>query len=139
MQKPLFDYIRSMVEQQFNQVTVPEDKRPLMKKYSDEIMNVLEKQTGWANMKGDYISMYTETFTEDEIKAVVAFYNTQAGQAYLQKLPVLMKKATEISQKKMPEMMDRMKQITSEMIEEMKSEIEKKSVEDNNQRETKGM
>ncbi len=81
---------------------------------------------GWERIKGDIVTAYMETFSEDEIKAMSAFYKTPAGQAFIQKMPQLMKKTFEISQKRMPEMLSRMKQMTAEMVQEMRDEIEKK-------------
>jgi hypothetical protein len=135
--EPLFEQMKLRMDQQFDQLEVSEDKRPLLKKYTDKLTNLLRKETGWENIKNDFISVYIETFTEDEIRAISAFYKTPAGQTFIQKMPLLMKKSLEISQKKMPEMIEKMQQITSEMIEEMKDEIEKKPVRENSQKKSK--
>jgi hypothetical protein len=137
MMEPLFEQMKLMMDQQFGQMGVSEDKRPLLKKYTDKLINLLRKEMGWENIKNDFISVYVETFTEDEIRAILAFYKTPAGQTFIQKMPLLIKKSVEISQKKMPEMIEKMQQVTTEMIEEMKGEIEKKPVQENNQKKSK--
>jgi hypothetical protein len=135
--EPVFGQMKLMMEQQFDQMGVSEDKRPLLKKYTDKLVNLLRKEMGWENIKNDFISAYVETFTEDEIRAILGFYRTPAGQTFIQKMPLLMKKSVEISQKKIPEMIEKMQQITTEMIEEMRGEIEKKPVQEKNQKKSR--
>jgi hypothetical protein len=137
MMEPVFGQMKLMMEQQFDQMGVSEDKRPLLKKYTDKLINLLRKEMGWENIKNDFISAYVETFTEDEIRAILGFYKTPAGQTFIQKMPLLMKKSVEISQKKIPEMIEKMQQITTEMIEEMRGEIEKKPVQEKNQKKSR--
>lgn len=139
MMKPLFEQLKLMMDQQLNQMGVPEDRKPLMKKYSDKWLNAMEEQLGWERLKNDFIHDYVETFMEDEIKAISAFYKTPAGQTFMGKMPLLIKKSMETAQKKMPEMMKKMEQITREMMQEMKNEIENKSEKENNQTQSKGI
>ncbi len=123
LMKPLFEQVKSMMDQQFSLMGVPEDKRPVLKKYTDRLLSMLEEEFGWEKIKDDYVRMYVETFSEKEIRSFSAFYQTPEGQVFIEKMPMLMKKAFELSQKKMPEMMKRIQQITNEIMEDMKNEI----------------
>ncbi len=127
MVKPLFAQMRSMMEQQFNIMGVPDKDRPKLKKYTDKLLKVLEDQLGWENIKNDYIAIYTDTFTEGELRTISAFYKTPAGQTYIEKLPMLMKKSGEITQKIMPELTRKMQEITDEMDKELKNDTGKKA------------
>lgn len=127
MMKPIFDQMSSMMEQQYSSMGVPEEERPKLKKYTDKLFNAMEEQFAWEKVKDDFITIYTETFSEDELRAISAFYKTPAGQTYIQKMPTLLKHSVELSQKKMPEMMKRLKEITAEMIQEIQADISKKS------------
>ena len=121
MVKPLFEQLGTVMEQQFVTMGVPAEERPKLKKYNDKLFKVIEDQMGWGKMKDDYIAVYTSTFTEDEIRAISAFYKTPAGQTFIQKMPTLMKTSIELSQKKMPAIIKEMQQITSEMVQEMEA------------------
>lgn len=125
--RPLFEQMGSLMEQQFKLMGVPENQRPTLIKYTDKLLSLLEEQFGWEKIKNDYITVYTETFTEDELKAISAFYKTPVGQMYIEKMPVLMKHSMEISQKNMPGFIKSMQQIRAKMLQEMKDEIERKS------------
>jgi hypothetical protein len=137
MVKPLFEQMNSMMEQQFKIMGVPEKERPKLKKYTDKFLKVLEDQLSWEKIKKDYIEIYTETFAEDELRAISAFYKTPAGQTFIQKMPLLIKKSSEITQKIMPEITKKMQQITVEMAEEIKAEVEKKPMPTNNKKTAK--
>jgi hypothetical protein len=50
-------------------------------KQLEQIMNQLKKEMSWDNIKGEYIKLYAETFSEQELKELVAFYMSQSGQA----------------------------------------------------------
>ncbi|MFN5001652.1 MAG: DUF2059 domain-containing protein [Akkermansiaceae bacterium] len=54
-------------------------------KQLEQIMNQLKKEMSWDNIKGEYIKLYTETFSEHELKELVAFYKSPTGQAYIKK------------------------------------------------------
>jgi hypothetical protein len=139
MMKPFFKQMGLMMERQFDQMGVAEEARPILEKYRDKLIRLLEEQLGWDKMKDDFITIYVETYTEDEIRDISAFYKTPAGQKFIEKMPLLMQKSMEISQKKMPAMITKMQQITVEMAQEMQDEVRKKQAQETNQTNPKEM
>jgi hypothetical protein len=57
--------------------------------------------------------VYTDTYTEEEIDGILAFYKSPAGKAFLQKMP-------EVMQRSMPVMM----QMIGDLQPEMKTMME---------------
>lgn len=56
-------------------------------------MNALiQTELAWAKIEPVYIRLYKDTFTEEEVSGMLAFYKTPAGQAVIQKMPGLMQK-----------------------------------------------
>jgi hypothetical protein len=129
MIKPLFTQMQAMMEQQFAQMGVPEDLQPILKRHQERLFVVLEETLDLQTMKRDFVSIYVDTFTEDELKGVVAFYKTPVGQAFLDKMPLLMSRSMQASQKRMPDIFEKMKVITAKLVDEMKEEIERKQAE----------
>ena len=70
---------------------------------------VMKEELSWANMKPMYISIYQETFTQEEIEGLIAFYRSPAGAAFIDKMPVIMQKSAVIMQARMPQLMEKMK------------------------------
>ena len=120
--KLLFGQMRTIMEQEFTKMGAPEDMRPILDKYTNKILKLVQDSI----RQEDYVSIYMQTFSEEELKALVAFYKSPVGQAYIKKMPILIQKSSEMMQKQMPQILKKVKNITDEMIQEMKTEMEKK-------------
>ncbi len=64
----------------------------------DAFRTFFSKYMGGASLKEDVIKLYTETFTEEQIRQLTAFYKTDLGQMTISKIPELMQKSMEFSQ-----------------------------------------
>jgi uncharacterized protein len=86
-----------------------EDKAAAAAKMMDE----MSKEMSWDNIKDDFITLYAETFTEEELRGLVDFYKSPAGRAFTKKQPELMRRTMELTQKRMfqwmPKIQDMMK------------------------------
>jgi len=126
MVEPVFEQMQLMMEQQFDQSDAPEDARPILKKYTAKMMQVLEEALGWEKMRDDYVDIYVRTYTESEIRAIADFYRTPAGQAFIEKMPQLMQESMSLSQRAMQGYMHEIEQLSAEMAKEVE-EVEKRS------------
>ena len=93
MMKPLFEQMRSMMEQQFTQMGASEDMKPILKRYIDKLVNIMEQTLSWQTLKDDMISIYMQAFTEDELKGMLTFYKSPVGQSVISKMPAQCSKA----------------------------------------------
>jgi hypothetical protein len=73
---------------------------PKMAQFKGVMTKFLKKHMSYASLKGDLVKMYTEAFTEKELKDLTAFYKTPLGKKLLQKQPALMQKGAELGAKK---------------------------------------
>jgi hypothetical protein len=72
---------------------------------AEKMVDTISREFSWDKMKEDYITLYADTFTEEELKGIIAFYKSPAGRAFIQKQPELMKRSMELSQKLMLKLM----------------------------------
>lgn len=82
---------------------------------SEKIIDLVAAELSWEKVKNDYINLYAETLTDDELKAAIVFYKTPEGQAFVNKQPELMKRAMELNQKLMMKIMPRIQEMTKGM------------------------
>lgn len=82
---------------------------------TEQVMDVLTKELSWDNLKESYITLYAETFTQEELEGIIAFYKSPAGQAYVKKQPQLMQRSMELSQKLMQQVMPRIQALSKEL------------------------
>lgn len=52
-------------------------------------------------LRQDAIQIYSEVFTEQELKDLIAFYKTPTGQKALQKLPEIMQRSMQLAQERL--------------------------------------
>lgn len=72
-------------------------------------------------MKPDYIRLYDETFSSEEVDGILAFYKSSVGQSYLSKTPVLTSKTMELAQRTLGDFMPQMMTMTADWANEMKT------------------
>ena len=82
---------------------------------------LLQGELAWKKIEPMYIRLYKESFTEEEIAGMMAFYKTPAGQAVLHKIPVLMKKIIPELQEMTFRMTPKIQKIEEDFLTEMKA------------------
>jgi uncharacterized protein len=63
-------------------------------------------------MRPGYVKAYSETFSEEEIDGILAFYESPAGRAMQAKMPILMPKIMALAQAQAGELMPEIQLIT---------------------------
>jgi len=81
-------------------------------------MDLIMQEMSWERLKDDYIAIYAETFTEEELKGALAFYKTPVGRKFIEKQPELMRTSMEISQRQMATLLPKIQQLTREMMDQ---------------------
>ena len=77
------------------------------KKMMEEAMAMIAEEMKWERVKADYINLYAETFSANELNELIAFYRSPAGQSLVAKQPELNRRATEMAQKSIVRLMSR--------------------------------
>jgi hypothetical protein len=75
------------------------EQRAKVGEMREKIMAVVAESLNKA--KPALAKVYTETYTEDEIDAILAFYKSPAGKALLQKMPEVMQRMVPVMMKMM--------------------------------------
>jgi hypothetical protein len=81
---------------------------------TQKMMAMVMEEFSWDKMKEDYISLYADTFTEEEMKGIIDFYKSPAGQVFVRKSPELAKRSAEMSQKVMMRVIPRLQEMARE-------------------------
>ena len=85
-----------------------------------KFMAVMREEFNWSKMKPMYIQLYSETFEQDEIDGLLAFYKSPVGQAFVTKMPVVMNKSMVIAQSQMQSLIPKMKEAIDSAMAEAK-------------------
>ncbi len=87
-----------------------------MTKVMDKTMDMVAQELSWEKMKDEYISIYAETFTEEELRGALAFYKSPAGKAFIRKQPAVMEQSMKLGQKRVLQIMPKIQAMSKEMI-----------------------
>lgn len=85
-----------------------------------QMLQILREEMAWENIQPIYRQIYKETFTQEEIDGMLAFYRSPAGQALLKKTPQATKRAKQIAHNRLlPRITQRMADLAAEMRQNM--------------------
>lgn len=79
---------------------------------------LMREEMSWAKLKPAYVQLYAESFDQDEIDGLIAFYRTPTGQALIAKMPVVMQKSMALVQSQLQGFFPRMQQAIEETMAE---------------------
>ena len=98
----MIDQMTPILKTQMSKVDVPAEQRAAFNQMVEEMTTkmtaMIKEKLSWDKLGPVFMKIYSETYTEEEIEGIVAFYKTPAGQAMLQKMPLLIQKTTAYSQ-----------------------------------------
>jgi hypothetical protein len=99
MMTALRQQVVTMTDQAMGSRATPEQKAQLAN-FQQQMFDFINAQVGWKAMEPEYVELYTQTYTDEELDGIIAFYKTPAGASMIAKTPELTQKALAISQSK---------------------------------------
>ncbi len=120
----------AFVKNAMQQATQGQSVSPQIQKNIDrrqsELMNILKEELAWEKLEPLYIRVYQQSFSQDEVNGLVAFYKTPTGQALINKMPVVMQNTFNELQQRMTPMMQRIQRMQQDVVAEIQAEKAKK-------------
>lgn len=86
-----------------------------------DLTGIINSTFSWEKLEPVYISAYQQSFTEPEVAGALAFYQTPAGRAMIEKQPLVMQHVMDVMQGRIIDMQHRMEQAGKDAIEKMKT------------------
>ena len=91
-----------------------------MEVLSRKLVAAIEPEFNWAILKPEFVRVYTETFTQEEIDGIRQFYASPIGAALIAKMPLLQARCIEITQNRMASAIPRVQAAVAAAMAEMK-------------------
>jgi uncharacterized protein len=113
------DMMKQMITQSLGNKKLTAAQQRALDQLPAKIVLSMKEDFKWETMRPIYIKMYRETFTQNEVDAMNAFYQTPTGQAMIEKMPVVMQKSMQLTQDMMAKSMPRFMQIIEENMKEV--------------------
>ncbi len=78
---------------------------------------VLRDELAWAKLKPGFAAIYAETFTQQEVDGLIAFYEGPIGKALVAKTPQLTQRSFALMQQRMGPVMQKVMQVVKEEVD----------------------
>ena len=78
---------------------------------------ILREELSWAKLKPGFVAIYADTFTQQEVDGLIAFYEGPVGKALVAKTPQLTQRSFQMMQQRMGPTMQRVMQVAREEVE----------------------
>lgn len=91
---------------------------PMMAAFEDIFRTFFHNHMSWKNLKDVYVQMYMDEFTENELREITAFYQSEVGQKAVNVAPLLMQKGMMIGE-----------EIVTENLPELERMLDKRMME----------
>ena len=111
MEKFMSQTLDTMMESQIRM-------NPAMEQFRDVFKKFFSKHFSWKSLEEEFVKLYKEEFTEDEIIELIKFYKTDIGRKTIKKLPLLMQKGSQLGEKRVMENIQELEQMIMEKMSE---------------------
>ena len=111
--------MNNSITQALNGKTPNAKQKQAIDNMKNKMLTLMQGELAWAKMEPLYIRLYRESFTEEEVAGMLAFYKTPAGQAVILKTPALMQRTMLDLQKKIADIAPKMEKIQESFATEM--------------------
>jgi hypothetical protein len=111
----MFEQIKAMTAAQVPPGTSPEQVAQA-RQVQTKIMDLDKARISWEKMRPQYVKLYAETFSDEEISGMLAFYGSPAGRAMLEKMPALVTKIMGVAQAQMKDILPEIQRIIRESV-----------------------
>jgi hypothetical protein len=122
--------MKSLADKEIDAQNLPPEQsaeaKALSASITKKVIPILRDQLSWGNLRKVYIPIYRESFTQEEIDGLIAFYSSPAGNALVVKMPIVAQKSMAATQQLIVPMMQQMQKAVAEATAEMKKPAEGK-------------
>ncbi len=115
----------ALMKNSMQQMLKGESLTPKQQKFIDDMQNEIigsfKEEMTWEKLEPLYMKVYRDTFTQEEVDGMLAFYRSPAGQAVIHKMPLVIRNSMTELQKMMLPILQRTIQKEKAAIEKMEA------------------
>jgi uncharacterized protein len=86
-----------------------------------KLEQVMREELNWASLRPMYVQVYQETFTQNEVDGLIAFYKSPTGAAFVDKMPVVLQKTQALMQARIAPLVKKINGAMEEAVKEIKA------------------
>lgn len=114
--------MKSSIQQALNGKTLTPKEQKMLDDMRSKMVDIFKQEMKWEMLESLFIKVYSDSFTQQEVDGMLAFYKSPSGQAVIKKMPLVMQNTMTEMQKRMGPIYQKMAQMTEQTIAEIKSD-----------------
>jgi uncharacterized protein len=91
--------------------TLTPETKAALDDFQKKLVDTIEPQIGWKALQPEYVRLYAEAFTDEQLDGMIAFYKSPAGTALREKMPGVNQQANQLMQSKVAALQPQVKQM----------------------------
>lgn len=96
-----------------------EAQKAAVEKFHAKFDQTVKEELSYAKVKDIYLQSYKETFTQEEVDAITAFYKSSAGKAVTEKYPAAMQKANALMQSRISPLTVKLQSMLDDFVRQL--------------------
>lgn len=114
----MYAQIDSMMEGSMKQATAGHplnaEQAKIMDDMRTKMMALLREQMDWKSFEPIMIDIYRKSFTEQEVRSMLTFYQSPAGKSVIAKMPLAMQASMQAAQSRMSTLMPKLQELSKD-------------------------
>ncbi len=106
-----------------------ENNDVIFNQYINQLTKSVSEEIKWKKMEPDFVKLYDKEYTEEEVKAMLQFYQSPVGQSILKKSSIITKKSAPIVQKVVDVITPKIQKLAKQMQTEVSALIKQEETE----------
>ncbi len=107
--------------------TMTPEQRKIFDDFQKKSLDLVMGTVSYKALEPEIVKLYADTFTEEEIEGITAFYKSPTGQALLTKTPQLMASMMQFMQGKIADLQPKLKVLSDQFAKDMAAATPSKS------------
>jgi len=94
------------------------DQKRVLDELPGKMAALMQEQMSWAHMRPMYVQIYKNVYSQDDVDGMLAFYQTAAGQALIEKAPLVMQMTLAQVQAMMPMLTEKLSSMMRQVVQD---------------------
>ena len=107
------------LEQSTKDKSLSAAQKTAIESYRKKFTSTVTEELSFAKVKDIYTRAYRDSFSQDEVNGVIAFYKSPAGKAIVEKNPQVMQKANDLMQARLGPLSQKLQTMQEDFVKQL--------------------
>jgi uncharacterized protein len=96
------------------------EQEKILEESQTKMLAIIKEALNWSSVEPILVQAYQRTFTQEEVDAMLAFYDSPLGQSVGAKLPTVNQQTSQLTQQRLKDMIPKIVEIQKDMAQRLK-------------------